>query len=221
MKPPGSGLASPASINDCDAYLLTGSPIAVYDPDDWIVTLLQFVRDAFRAGKKLVGICFGHQILAHALGGHAEKSEKGWGLGLKIFDIIRKKAWMTGEPDRCSLYFIHQDQVTQLPSGAELLGGNAFCPNALYTVDRRLLGIQGHPEFTGSIMQDMLDLRKERFGPRVYQMAADSLNSGTPDNQLVASWIVNFLTATPDSLGEGERSLAPIALNALDALDDR
>ena len=189
----------PDSPAECDAYVITGSLYGVYDTDEWIATLARFIRDSYQAGTKLVGICFGHQILAHALGGHAEKSEKGWGFGLKTFDIIRHRAWMTGKPERCALYFVHQDQVIRLPPEAELLGGNAFCPNAFYTIDKRALGIQGHPEFSASIMQDLLALRKERLGPRVYEMAAHSLGSGTPDDQLVAQWMVNFLTANPDS----------------------
>lgn len=183
----------PGSPAECDAYVITGSLYGVYDTDEWIATLAQFIRDSYQAGAKLVGICFGHQILAHALGGHAEKSEKGWGFGLKTFDIIKPKAWMTGPPERCSLYFVHQDQVIRLPPDAELLGGDDFCPNAFYTIDNRVLSIQGHPEFSASIMRDLLDLRKEIVGPRMYETLTHSLNNGTPDNQLVAQWMVNFL----------------------------
>jgi GMP synthase-like glutamine amidotransferase len=187
----------PGSPAECDAYVITGSPRGVYDTDEWIAALGQFIRDSYQAGRKLVGICFGHQILAHALGGHAKKSEKGWGFGLKTFDIIKPKAWMTDKHERCSLYFVHQDQVIRLPPEAELLGGDDFCPNAFYTIDNHVLSIQGHPEFSISIMQDLLALTKEHLEPRAYEMAAQSLNSGTPDNQLVAQWMVNFLTANP------------------------
>jgi GMP synthase-like glutamine amidotransferase len=188
----------PDSPGDCDAYVITGSLYGVYDTNEWIATLAQFIRDSYQAGKKLVGICFGHQILAHALGGRAERSEKGWGFGLKTFDIISHKAWMTEKPERCSLYFVHQDQVTRLPPEAELLGGNAFCPNAFYTIDNRVLSIQGHPEFSGGIMQDLLALKKEDLGPPEYVLAARSLKSGKPDNKLVAEWMVSFLTANSD-----------------------
>ena len=82
----------------------------------WILS-----KEVMRPKKKLVGICFGHQVVAHALGGHASKSEKGWGLGLKEFSIIKKKSWMVPSLDTCKLYFTHQDQVISLPLGAELL----------------------------------------------------------------------------------------------------
>jgi len=183
----------PSSPDECDAYIITGSTRGVYDTDDWIAVLSQFIRDSYRAGIKLVGICFGHQILAHVLGGRAEKSEKGRGFGLKSFDIIQQKAWMNDKPDRCSLYFVHQDQVVKLPSEAELLGGNTFCPIALYEIDNRVLGIQGHPEFSAGIMQDLLYMVEKELEPSMYEASVRSLDNGTPDNQLVAQWIVNFI----------------------------
>ena len=183
----------PVSVDACDAYLVTGSPKGVYDTYEWIAELGDFIREAYQAGKKLVGICFGHQILAHSLGGRSEKSQKGWGLGLKEFNIYEKKDWMTVDLSQSSLHFVHQDQVVQLPLGAELLGGNEFCPNLFFTIEDQVLGIQGHPEFTGEIMHEILDAREEIFGPKLCGLAATSIDSGTPDNQLLAEWITNFL----------------------------
>ena len=182
----------PASADDCDAYLITGSRRGVYDADEWIASLLCFVQDAYQAGKKLVGICFGHQVLPHALGGHAEKSKKGWGIGLKSFAITRHKAWMNGRPEFCSLYFSHQDQVMRLPPEAELLGGNAFCPMALFVIGDQALGIQGHPEFSTGIMKGILAEKEKTLEPNVHAAAVRSLASGTPDNQIVARWVANF-----------------------------
>ena len=143
----------------------------------------------------MVGICFGHQVLAHALGGKSEKSEKGWGLGLKTFDVVAEKPWMHGKQVECALYFSHQDQVVQLPVGAERLGGNEFCENAFFTMGDQVLGIQGHPEFTTNIMEDILAKPKETMGAEARETAVRSLENGPPDNTLVAHWIVNFLTA--------------------------
>ena len=185
----------PASPDECDAYVITGSSNGVYDLDTWIPELMQFIRSSYQAGKKLVGICFGHQILAHALGGHAEKSKKGWGLGLKTFSVSQTKPWMIGTPEKCSLYFAHQDQVTALPPQAELLGGNAFCPNAFFVIADQVLGIQGHPEFSKSMMDDLLAPMREELEPAMHETAVTSLTQGTPDNDLVGQWLVNFLTA--------------------------
>lgn len=184
----------PATVDECDAYLITGSVSGAYEDEPWISTLIQFIRDCHAANKKLVGICFGHQVLAHALGGKAEKSDKGWGLGLKTFDITDNKPWMNGSQGQCSLYYSHQDQVVQLPPNAERLGGNEFCENAFFAIGDQVMGIQGHPEFTTNIMQEILSNPKETVPQEVNETAVSSVENGRPDNQLVAHWIVNFLT---------------------------
>jgi GMP synthase-like glutamine amidotransferase len=185
----------PASPQECDAYLITGSPRGVYDSDPWIADLSSFIRQAYAAGRKLVGICFGHQILAHALGGRATKAEVGWGLGLKQFQISADQPWMKGQTGHCSLYFVHQDQVVELPPGAHLLAGNDFCPNVMYTIPGRVLGIQGHPEFTKEIMRDVLASKEGGIEPHLQQSGLQSLDAAEPDNQLLARWIVSFLLA--------------------------
>lgn len=193
-----AGGEMPKNVDACDAYLVTGSVSGVYDDDPWIAPLMAFVRAAHRAGKKLVGICFGHQILAHALGGRAAKSDKGWGLGLKPFAITQPKPWMSGAPAQCQLYFSHQDQVITLPPGAERLGSSAFCKNAMFSLDDRVLGIQGHPEFTPGIMHDILAKPKPAVTEEVRATAVASVKNGAPDNQLLAQWVVNFLVGNEE-----------------------
>lgn len=184
----------PTSPEAHDAYVITGSPSGAYESDPWISELSQFIRDSYQMGKKLVGICFGHQILAHSLGGHVAKSEKGWGIGRRTFTVSSTKPWMTTPAGDCSLYFVHQDQVMALPPTAELLGGNEFCPNVLYTIKDQVLGIQGHPEISRRIMDDLLFGEfKEHLPQDDWATAVASVENGTPDNQLFAQWVVNFL----------------------------
>jgi GMP synthase-like glutamine amidotransferase len=185
----------PATVDECDAYLITGSINGAYDDEPWIGDLISFIQACHAAGKKMVGICFGHQILAHALGGRTEKSEKGWGLGLKTFNFVGSKPWMESNPGDCSLYFSHQDQVVELPEEAEWLGGNEFCENVIFAIRDQVLGIQGHPEFTKEIMSDILSKLEEDTVAHVWEQADRSLTSGDPDNERVARWIVNFLKA--------------------------
>jgi GMP synthase-like glutamine amidotransferase len=185
----------PATPEAYDAYVITGSPSGAYESDPWIGELSDFIRASYQLGKKLVGICFGHQILAHSLGGHVEKSKKGWGLGLKPFAVNATKPWMSTPTAQCSLYFAHQDQVINLPPEAEHLGGNDFCPNAMYAIGDQVLGVQGHPEFTQSIMQDIFTRQRDLQETEMFKTAVSSLENGRPDNQLFAQWIVNFLKA--------------------------
>jgi len=176
-----------------DAFIISGSKKGVYDPDPWITDLSAFVRSCNLERRKLVGICFGHQLIAHALGGFTSKSEKGWGLGLQEFDITTQKPWMVPALNRCALYFSHQDQVTALPVGAELLGDSDFCPNAMYCSGDQVLSVQGHPEISHSLMVEVIKRRKEQIGSKLYSEALKSLNDGTPDARTVAHWIINFI----------------------------
>jgi GMP synthase-like glutamine amidotransferase len=185
----------PESPEVCDAFLVPGSIKGVYDSDPWIGELLDFVKRIYQAQRKLVGICFGHQVIAHALGGHASKSEKGWGLGLKEFSITKKKSWMVPILDNCKLYFTHQDQVMILPSRAELLGTSDFCSNNIYCIGNRVLGIQGHPEYTLKRMYKILELLKEQVPVEIQKIALNSLNNSQPDSEIIAQWIFNFITS--------------------------
>lgn len=183
----------PAHAEACDAYLITGSPSGAYDTDPWIGQLIQFIRDGYQAGRKFVGICFGHQVLAQALGGSVQKSEKGWGLGAKTHAINHTKPWMDGRPHQMTLYFAHQDQVQRLPPEAELLGGSEFCPIGLYVIADQVLGVQGHPEFKESQMRDVLHQRRLHGFTAAADAAEASLQTKPIDGDRVGRWIVKFL----------------------------
>ncbi len=182
----------PQSVDECDAYLITGSIQGVYDSDEWITPLQQFIRNCFDAQQKMVGICFGHQVLAHTLGGEARKSEKGWGLGLRPFQIEQHKPWMTPQISTSQLNFIHQDQVITLPEGAERLASNDHCQNAMFVINDRVLGIQPHPEYYGDAMNLVLDYLAEHDGLDVSD-ARDTQQGAETDSGVFANWIVNFL----------------------------
>ena len=178
---------------DCDAYLITGSPKGVYDDEAWIARLSEFICRTHAHQTKLVGICFGHQILAHALGGHAQKSEKGWGLGLRRLQVDGGQPWMTPPLRQGSFYFCHQDQVVRLPETAELLAGSEFCPNGMFVIGGQVLGLQAHPEFTGDTMVKTIAWLRENSKIDSLESSSATLNNGTADNVVMAQWIVNFL----------------------------
>lgn len=111
------------------AYLITGSPAGVYDPLPWIEPLQAFIRSA--KDSRMVGVCFGHQVMAHALGGHVEKSEKGWGAGLHRYEVVRRERWMDGDaaPD-IAVPASHQDQVIIQPPNTKIVAASDFTPYA-------------------------------------------------------------------------------------------
>lgn len=188
----------PASVDDYDAYLVTGSPAGVYDDEIWMNPLKDFIRLAYAQGKRLIGVCFGHQVIAEVLGGSAEKSDKGWGVGVRTVEIKAHQGIIPDDVQAVDLLYMHQDQVTKAPPQAEVLAGDAFCPIAAYTIDDQVLSLQGHPEFTPEVIAGILDFRKDTIGEERVSQGHESL--ATPhQGAFVGQWMIDFLTKpSPD-----------------------
>ncbi|WP_428262230.1 glutamine amidotransferase-related protein [Haliangium sp.] len=184
----------PARPHDHDAYLITGSPSGVHDPELWIPRLSDFVRAAHDAGCKLVGICFGHQLLAHALGGRVTRSPRGWGAGTAESRVLQTKPWMQPMKPSIRLLVTHQDQVVALPPGAEVLLGNEFCPFDVVQYSAHALSMQGHPEHPRAYTSALVERRRSSYPPGVYERARETLTLPT-DETIVASWVWSFLGA--------------------------
>lgn len=188
----------PASADECAGWLLTGSRHGVYDALPWMAPLAQFLRRVAGAGVPLAGICFGHQILAHALGGTVEKSSRGWGLGPHRYALRDGYPWMDGdEGGQLCLNAVHQDQVTVAPPGAEVLAGSDFCPHAALLYGDCALSFQAHPEFDRAFESALLTyLRDERgvLDPTHTAAALDALADPALqlDSARVARWVVRF-----------------------------
>ena len=182
----------PASLDECDGWLATGSARSVYEEIDWIVRLKEFIRQLHAARKPYVGICFGHQMLAEALGGHVAKAPQGWGVGVHPTDIVRAETWMEPSQSSVALQYSHQDQVQHMPDDGVLLGQAAHCPIAIFRVNQTLLGIQAHPEFPHAYSYALIASRQERIGLERAQAALASLSQPT-DESRAGQWIIHFL----------------------------
>lgn len=173
------------------AFLITGSPAGVYEPLPWIAPLLGFLREA-KGRTKLVGICFGHQAMAEALGGRVEKSERGWGIGLQEYDLWDRAPWM-GEPppESIAVPVSHQDQIVVPPPGVRVLAGNAFTPFGLLEWEEApAISMQFHPEFEPEYAQALIEHRRGRVPDP--DRAIASLERPN-DQALVGEWIREFL----------------------------
>jgi GMP synthase-like glutamine amidotransferase len=179
----------PAEVGAHDAYLITGSPAGVYEDEPWIGRLLTFLQLA-KGRAKLVGICFGHQAMAQAFGGHVEKSTKGWGVGLHTYPIVRHEPWMD-DASTVSVPASHQDQVVLKPPGAEVIASSLFTPYAgLSWRDQPAISFQFHPEFEPAYAQALIEQRYDRTpDPDSAIASLDQPN----DNQRVGEWIRRFL----------------------------
>ena len=188
----------PDSLDECDAYLITGSPCSVYDTYTWIKDMENFIRHVFAQGTPLVGICFGHQLIAQSLGGKVRLADDGWLLGLYEIEVAKEKPWMVGGASTHPLYFINQDQVITLPPDVELLAGSDACPHAMYHVEGRLLSLQAHPEQPLKSMQNFTKLLVDEYhiDAAVADQAHATMSAGEPDATLFAGWIVEFLLSS-------------------------
>jgi GMP synthase-like glutamine amidotransferase len=182
--------ALPAVPQDCDAYVITGSAASAYDDVDWVHRLKDFLRSA-KGEVPLVGICFGHQVMAEAFGGRVEKSPSGWGIGLHVYDVRERRLWMDGA-SQIRVPASHQDQVVEAP-GAAVLAANAFCPLGMLDWGQAAISLQLHPEFDPAYAQALIETRRSRRIPEeAAQAAIDSLE-GPDDRARVAGWIRRFL----------------------------
>ena len=182
----------PSNIHDFDAYIITGGKDSVFDGYHWIAECSDFLLEANSLNKKLIGICFGHQLLAQTFGGRVIRSKKGWGLGATEFDIYKQKTWMLPKRLNFTLLVSHQDQVVSLPKGAQLLAGNTFCPNACFQLDGNILGMQGHPEFSKKFLTELMSTRTGHINSASIDKAQRSLQSVTHEN-IIAGWLIAFI----------------------------
>jgi len=179
----------PPDVGRHDAYLITGSPAGVYDDLPWIAPLKSFLRAA-RGRAKLVGICFGHQIMAEAFGGRVEKAEKGWGVGLHNYPIVRREPWMDAVP-LIAVPASHQDQIVQPPPGVELIASSLFTPYAgLAWRDGSAISFQFHPEMSPDFARALIASRADRIPDAE---AAIATLEAPNDNARVGDWIRRFL----------------------------
>lgn len=184
----------PDDIDEVDAYLITGSKSSVYDDKPWIHRLIAFVRELNQRKKKLVGICFGHQLVAQALGGRTEKSNKGWGVGLHTHTFTQQPDWSDDGPPEFRVLVSHQDQVVANAEGATVLAGSEFCENAVCQIGEHILTFQGHPEFVPGYSREIMEFRREAIGEQAYETGVASLGA-SPESERIGRWILAFLKA--------------------------
>ena len=182
----------PDDPEQLDAFLITGSKNGVYDPESWIGPLENYVRELYEIGKPILAICFGHQLVARALGGRAGKSNRGWGVGVQSWATVGEPDWLYARPEEFRLLASHQDQVEALPEDAQLLAQSEFCPFAMFQVGDSVLAMQGHPEFSKEYSRTLLNLRRELIGENNYLQGIKSLDESI-DVDLVAGWMLDFL----------------------------
>jgi len=175
----------PKSVDECDGWLLTGSRHGAYDPLQWIVVLEDFIRLSYERNIPITGICFGHQIMAQALGGKVEKFSEGWGIGHTQYTLTHDGSYV-------DLLALHQDQVVETPPDTKVIASTDFCAYAGLAYKGSALSYQPHPEFTPEFMRDIIKQKIELGLPKSIGEPALAQIGTQYDSARIASQLANF-----------------------------
>ncbi|MBJ3786859.1 type 1 glutamine amidotransferase [Devosia sediminis] len=186
----GETLPDPAAL---EGIAITGSSAGVYEDHAWLPPLREFIRKAYSAGTPMLGICFGHQVMADALGGDVRKSEKGWGLGRHSYRVVNRPDFFSSAPDSINVVCSHQDQVIVPPKEAQVILASEFTPNAgLHYANGAALSFQPHPEFDDVYGTALVELRRGRAEDAVIEKALGSFTTAS-DSARIRDSIAQFM----------------------------
>lgn len=186
----------PGSAQSCEAWIITGSKSNVYEKTPWMARLKDLILEIYDLGRPIVGICFGHQIVAEAFGADVDKYLEGWGVGLHTYQLEKDIPELSSLGGQFTLNAVHQDQVLTKPKQAEVLAYSAFCPFAALQYDNRILTLQAHPEFNMEFETELLQARRDDPIPaQTTDVALAGLGeaSAHTDSLQIANWMARFL----------------------------
>jgi GMP synthase-like glutamine amidotransferase len=179
-----------------DGWVLTGSVASVNDGAPWMARLAELVRQLHRRRVPLVGLCFGHQMVAHALGGRVGPSPGGWRIGTAPTHYVAERSvalpWLQPAQGTITLFAAHQEQVLLPPPKAEVIGGDDFAPSAALRIGRHVFTTQYHPELSREFMRALLDEYGALWAPALVAQARRQIEQPV-DAALFMRWAAQFL----------------------------
>jgi GMP synthase-like glutamine amidotransferase len=191
----------PGKAAECDAWLATGSRRSVYEDEPWIRRLAELVRNFANEPQPFLGICFGAQMIGHALGGEVRRAASGWAVGMHEVEVIDSQPWMVPPARSYRLLHSNGDQIVRMPPGSKLLGRSPQIPVSLLAVGETVVGFQGHPEFSNDYAAALLGMRRGVLIPEEVVDAGLQTLAVEPDRPLLASWLRHFLSGKTEWTG--------------------
>lgn len=212
---------SEEQLGDYDGFVVTGSRANAYAHDDWILRLCNLLRTIHQRKQRILGICFGHQVLSRALGGKVAKSPHGWEIGLKKVNIsshaLLSKPYAVKLPHSINIIQAHQDQVVEIPPGGQVLGSSPNTFIEMFAIGEHVLGIQGHPEFTKDILTNLMSvcIRDGNLREEIASAANTSMEVEKPDNDMLQQLCKSFLKG----VGRNHAQMTTYNFNTYDLYD--
>jgi len=183
----------PTTVNTDELYLIPGSLDSAYDNKPWINALVQWIGYAYSQGAKMMGVCFGHQVIARALGGEVARYAGGFGVGVRASRVIDKDMKRYFPEHEMRLLYSHHDQVMALPQGAELCATSDFCKNESFRIGHQVVTFQGHPEFTVAYSRHLLLNCSDDEEEAVRLAALQTLETMQPQGAEAARFALDLL----------------------------
>jgi len=181
----------PENIDEYDAILVTGSPCSVHDEHDWIECLTEVIRTASDQGMRVVGSCFGHQLVARAFDGEVGHNENGWLIGNFAVHISESYEWMQPSARVTGMYHFNQERVIRLPDAAQAFAHTDDYNDYGYTIGDNIMCFQGHPEQSRLSMTNFLEAT-DSLTAEQRARASHHIETGEPDAHIWGQWMMRF-----------------------------
>ncbi len=179
----------PEHPGECDGWVITGARYDAYRDEPWIIALREFVQGVVDHRSRLVGVCFGHQLVAHALGGRAEPAGE-WKAGPTEL-YVEATEWFEGGP--VTIHAMHQDVASVVPPGARTIASGTTAEHPMFLVGDTILCVQDHPEYDAAYISALVEARRARMGDDVTDDALARIAAEPTHGDVVGRWIADFL----------------------------